>query len=358
MDQALTELCERVREAAAARRPLLVRAGGTKDFYGNTSAGVLLDPRSVAGVVDYEPTELVITARAGTPLTELEHLLADNGQMLAFEPPHFGANATLGGCIAAGLAGPRRASYGPTHGGVRDFVLGARIVDGRSELLSFGGTVMKNVAGYDVARLLAGSMGILGVIVEVSLKVLPRPIAHRTLCFEMNSVAAVARLNEWSARPLPMSASAWVEGVLYLRLSGAAAAVTSACKQLGGDEIDNTRADEFWIGIREHTHSFFAGNAPLWRMSVPSAAPPLAVQCPELIEWNGSLRWLRTERSAHELREVARQAGGHATLFRGGDRSEGVFTALSPAVAMIHRRLKAQFDPAGIFNPGRLYPDL
>ncbi|MBM0108530.1 glycolate oxidase subunit GlcE [Steroidobacter sp. S1-65] len=358
MDQALSQLCETVRAASASRTALRIRAGGTKDFYGNTPQGTLLDPRSAAGIVDYEPTELVVTARAGTPLAELEQLLAENGQMLAFEPPHFGAGATIGGCIAGGLAGPRRVSFGPTYGGVRDFVLGAKLINGHGELLSFGGTVMKNVAGYDVARLLAGSMGILGVIVEVSIKVLPRPLSHHTLRFELSEAAAIDRLNEWAGRPLPLSASTWHEGTLYLRLAGASAAVSAARHQLGGDHIDNAEADAFWNSIREQTHPFFAGELPLWRVSVPPTAAPLSIDAPLLIEWNGSLRWLRTDLSAQQVRECAKRAGGHATLFRGGDRSAGVFTPLSPALATIHQRLKAQFDPAGIFNRGRLYADL
>lgn len=358
MDQALTQLCEAVRAASEARTPLRIRAGGTKDFYGNEAQGAVLDPRTVAGIVDYEPTELVITARAGTSLAELEQTLDARGQMLAFEPPHFGVGATVGGCVAAGLAGPRRVSFGPTYGGVRDFVLGARLVDGRGELLSFGGTVMKNVAGYDVSRVLAGSMGILGVIVEVSLKVLPHPSANSTARFEMSAEEAVDKLNEWSGRPLPLSASAWHDGVLSLRLSGAVAAVTAARNQLGGQDVEPAQADAFWHSIREQTHSFFAGELPLWRVAVPSTAPALAMRCPELIEWSGSLRWLRTEQGAEQVRECAQLAGGHATLFRGGDRSIGAFTPLTPALAQIHRRLKAQFDPAGIFNPGRLYPDL
>lgn len=355
MEHALNELRETVRAASAARKPLRIRAGGTKDFYGNTPQGTLLDPRSVAGIVDYEPTELVVTARAGTSLTELEQLLTENGQMLAFEPPHFGTGATVGGCVAAGLAGPRRVSFGPTYGGVRDFVLGAKLIDGRGELLSFGGTVMKNVAGYDVSRLLAGSLGILGVIVEVSLKVLPRPMSHHTLRFEMSESEAIDKLNEWAGRPLPLSASAWHEGSLYLRVAGATSAVSAARRDLGGEEIDNSHADAFWIGIREQKLAFFAGDAPLWRVSVPSTAAPLSIRDPQLIEWNGALRWFRTDQNAAQVRECAQQAGGHATLFRGGDRSAGVFTPLSPSLATIHQRLKAQFDPAGIFNPGRLY---
>jgi glycolate oxidase FAD binding subunit len=358
MDPALNQLCETVRAASAARTPLRIRAGGTKDFYGNPTQGELLDPRSVAGIVDYEPTELVITARAGTPLAELEQLLADNGQLLAFEPPHFGSTATVGGCVATGLSGPRRVSFGPTYGGVRDFILGARLIDGRGELLSFGGTVMKNVAGYDVSRLLAGSMGILGVIVDVSLKVLPRPITHHTLTFEISADVAVDKLNEWAGQPLPLSASTWHEGVLYLRVAGAVAAVSAAKRQLGGNDFENSRADAFWRDIREQTHPFFAGDLPLWRVAVPSTAAALPVRCAQLIEWSGALRWLRTDQPAEQVREIATKAGGHATLFRGGDRSSGVFTPLAPTLATIHRRLKAQFDPAGIFNPGRLYPDL
>jgi glycolate oxidase FAD binding subunit len=358
MDPALSQLCETVRAASASRTPLCIRAGGTKDFYGNVPEGTLLDPRSVAGIVDYEPTELVITARAGSSLAELEQLLTENGQMLAFEPPHFGEGATVGGCVAAGLAGPRRVSFGTTYGGVRDFVLGAKLINGRGELLAFGGTVMKNVAGYDVSRVLAGSMGILGVIVEVSLKVLPRPMSHHTLRFEMSETEAVDKLNEWAGRPLPLSASVWHDGVLHLRLAGASAAVTAARHQLGGENVDNSKADGLWAAVREQTHPFFASESPLWRVSVPSTAASLSIRGPQLIEWNGALRWLRTDQSAEHVRECARRAGGHATLFRGGDRSAGVFTPLSASVAAIHQRLKAQFDPAGIFNRGRLYPDL
>ncbi len=358
MQPALTQLCETVRAATEARSPLRIRAGGSKDFYGNAPQGEILDPRCVAGIVDYEPTELVVTVRAGTSLAELEETLASRGQMLAFEPPHFGAGATVGGCVAAGLAGPRRVSFGPTYGGVRDFLLGARLVDGRGELLSFGGTVMKNVAGYDVSRVLAGSLGVLGVIVEVSLKVLPRPSASSTRMFAMSAGEAVDKLNEWSGQPLPLSASTWHGGVLHIRLSGATAAVTAAERQLGGESMAPAQADAFWNSIREQTLAFFTGELPLWRIAVPPTAAALSLRCPELIEWGGSLRWLRTEQSAQQVRDCARQAGGHATLFRGGDRSAGAFTPLTPALATIHRRLKAQFDPAGIFNPGRLYPDL
>lgn len=348
-EAALRELTVRVREAAETRTPLMIRAGGSKDFYGNASKGEVLDPRGHAGIVAYEPTELVVTARCGTPLAELEAVLDAHGQMLAFEPPHFGPAATVGGCVAAGLSGPRRA----TAGAVRDFVLGAKLLNGRAEVLSFGGTVMKNVAGYDVSRLLAGSLGTLGVIMEVSLKVLPKPAAEATLRFEMAEATAIRRMNQWAALPWPISATAWQGGVLHLRLSGAQAAVNSARTRLGGEPVD----DAHWQSLREHTDPLFSGQEPLWRLSLPSTAEPLALQGAQLIEWGGSQRWLRSGLPAPEIRSRALALGGHATLFRGGDRSGEVFTPLAPPVLAIHQRLKAEFDPAGIFNHGRLYAE-
>jgi glycolate oxidase FAD binding subunit len=355
--EALTALREAVCEAAATRTPLRIRAGGTKDFYGNATTGSVVDPRSYSGLVAYEPSELVITARAGTPLTELENTLAGQGQMLAFEPPHFGNTATLGGCIAAGLAGPRRTAYGPCYGGVRDFVLGARMLDGRGEVLTFGGSVMKNVAGYDLARVLVGSLGVLGVILEVSVKVLPQPAAQLTLSFELDEQQSLDRLNAWAAQPLPLSASVWHEGVLSVRLSGSCAAVADARSRLGGEMIEASSAEPFWGHIREQTHPFFAGAQPLWRVCVPSTLPAVELHGRQLVEWGGALRWLKTSRTAEEVRAVAQAAGGHATLFR-GERACDVFTPLSAPLMAIHRRLKSHFDPAGIFNPGRLYPEL
>ena len=355
MSDALTSLVDRVLAAGADRSPLQIRGGGTKDFYGNTPTGSLLDTRALNGIVAYEPHELVITALAGTPLAEIERTLNEHGQMLAFEPPHFGESATIGGCVAAGLAGPRRSSAGYTYGSLRDFLLGARLLDGHGNVLAFGGTVIKNVAGYDVARILAGSLGILGVIVDVSLKVLPRPKSEATLRFEMDEATALRQLNAWGGEPLAISASAWSDGVLSVRLSGARAAVRSACARLGGEAIE---ADSFWRDVREHTAAFFDGDAPLWRLSLPSTAEPVGIDAPQLIEWGGALRWVRTNLPAQEIRRLAHSLGGHATLFRGGDRTQGVFSPLSPALAGIHQRLKAQFDPRRIFNPGRMFETL
>ena len=340
---------DQVRTAAANKTALRIRGGGTKDWYGQGFEGDILDTRGYSGIVDYEPTELVITARCGTPLAEIEAVLAERNQMLAFEPPHFGDNATIGGAIAAGLSGPRRAN----SGGVRDFVLGAKLMDGRGEVLNFGGQVMKNVAGYDVSRLLAGSLGTLGLLLEMSVKVLPRAFAETTLQFAMSEIDAIRNLNEWGGQPLPVSGSCWHDGVLALRLSGARAAVDAAVKSLGGQVMPD--ADAFWAGVREQHHAFFDGDSPLWRLSVPSTTGALVLGGEQLIEWGGAQRWLRAGLDAGDtIRRTAAAAGGHATLFRGGDKAAGVFQPLAPAVARIHERLKTAFDPSHIFNRGRM----
>jgi glycolate oxidase FAD binding subunit len=336
---------EKIRDAAARRAPLRLRGGGTKDFYGNAPRGEILDTRGYAGVVKYEPTELVVTARCGTPLADLEKALAEKNQFLPFEPPHFGTGATLGGCIAAGLAGPRRASAGA----VRDFLLGTKIIDGRGRVLRFGGEVMKNVAGYDVSRLMAGSLGTLGLIAEASLKVLPRSPAERTLRLEMAEAPALEAMNRWAGQPLPISATAWHDGRLFVRLSGAEPTVEAAARRIGGESEPHPG----WEQIREHTHPFFAGAEPLWRISVPSVAAPLGLPGRQLIEWGGALRWLKTTAAADSVRGAAR----HATLFRAGNKSSGVFSPLDEVNARLHRSIKAVFDPAGILNPGRMYAD-
>ena len=379
MQTILEQFRNQVLAAVEAGTPLRVRGGGTKDWYGNAgtgaSPGAVLDTRAYTGVVDYEPTELVITVRCGTPLAEVEALLAANGQMLAFEPPRYGAGSTIGGVVASGLAGPRRAGAG----GVRDFVLGAKLMDGKGEVLNFGGQVMKNVAGYDVSRLLAGSMGTLGLILEVSLKVLPLPVCEATLHFELSEIDALRRLNEWAGQPLPLSGSCWHQGVLMVRLSGAEAAVRAALARMGGAKgeaesgaavggsagagvdsvrIDDAEAAAFWASLRDQSHSYFDGSA-LWRLSVPPAASAIILKGEQLIEWGGAQRWLKVDAApaadvAQDVRRTVAAAGGHATLFRAGDKSAGAFHPLAPAVAKINQRLKQAFDPAGIFNPGRM----
>lgn len=357
MNTIIQQLSETLREASANKTPLRIVGGNSKAFYGNPTTGETLSTAAYRGIIEYEPTELVITARAGTPLMEIEAALRDKGQMLAFEPPHFSETSTLGGCIATGLSGPRRAYAGA----VRDLVLGVRLLDGKGTDLKFGGQVMKNVAGYDVSRLMAGALGTLGVILDVSLKTLPLPATELTLHQQHNEADAIRLMNEWAGQPLPISATAWSNGNLRIRLSGAASAVAAAQKTLGGEVVDAAPASAFWQGIRNHQDIFFAGDdAMLWRLSVKSTAPVLKLPGTTLIEWSGALRWLRAEANAAMVRTAAAQAGGHATLFRGGHgaRAAGVFHPLSPALAKLHRRLKQTFDPAGILNPGRLYPEL
>ena len=346
-------LQERVRSAVATRTPLVIRAGGTKDFYGRAASDghEVLDPRAYCGVIDHEPTELVITACSGTPLAEVESTLSQHNQMLAFEPPHFGSSATLGGAVACGLAGPRRMAAGA----IRDFVLGATLLDGRADVLSFGGNVMKNVAGYDVSRALAGSLGTLGMILDVSLKVLPLPPTEQTVRLQLSEADAVRRTNEWAGQPWPISATAWVDGALTVRLSGAIAGVRAALQKLGGNVISDGAA--FWVTLREQTHVFFNSNpaSTLWRLSLPPTTMPLDLG-PTLIEWRGAQRWLWSAAPASDIRAKVQAAGGHATAFRQHDRSE-VFHPLAPAIAQIHQRLKKEFDPMGIFNRGRMYSD-
>jgi glycolate oxidase FAD binding subunit len=353
-DHAVEALQQVVRRAVAQHAPLRIRGGGTKDFYGERLAGDVLDVGSIAGIVDYAPTELVITARAGTPIAEIESAMDAHGQMLAFEPPRFAAGGTIGGAIAAGLSGPRR----PYAGAARDLVLGVKVVDGTGRALAFGGRVMKNVAGFDVSRLMTGAMGTLGVITEVSLKCLPRPHDEVTRLFELSVDESIRRVNEWGGQPLPLSATCFHQGRLAVRLSGAPSAVAAACAKLGGTEVDD--AERFWSSVRDQRHAFFTGaaaaRAPLWRLSVGSTAPFTDFGGEQLVEWGGALRWLaatpRTD--ASKVRAWAQSHGGHATLFRATEKPADVFTPLPPTLAGLHKRLKATFDPHGILNPGRL----
>ena len=360
---AIASLADRVRSAAAVATPLRIRGGGSKDFYGQALTGEVLETTTLAGVTSYEPSELVVTAGAGTPLAELEALLAGHGQCLPFEPPHFAGKATVGGMVASGFSGPARASAGA----VRDYVLGLQLINGRGEHLTFGGQVMKNVAGYDVSRLMAGAMGTLGLITEVSLKVLPVAPAEATLRFECSQAEALQRLNAWGGQPLPLNASCWLEengtGTLYLRLRGAIAAVEAACKTLaayGGERKENVASD--WDACRDQRLPWFVERSDthdLWRLSVPQTAPVLNLPESPLIEWHGALRWVRAPAEhAQSLRDAAAAAGGHATLFRSaahGGSKLARFDALKPPLDRIHHRLMHEFDPAGIFNPGRMY---
>jgi glycolate oxidase FAD binding subunit len=368
-DAALQDLTDAVRSAAAHATPLRIRGGGTKDFYAQSLTGQVLDTAALSGITSYEPSELVVTVRGGTPLAELEAALAEKGQCLPFEPPRYGESGgpggTVGGMVAAGLSGPARASVGA----VRDYVLGIELLNGRGEGLTFGGQVMKNVAGYDVSRLMAGAWGTLGVITAVSLKVLPVAPAEATLQFECSQAEALTRLHAWGGQPLPLNASCWVEdggvGTLYLRLRGAVAAVDAACRRMGGARLDKPSVAADWDACRDQRLPWFAERAPgdgLWRLSVPQTAPvlplPAGVGAP-LVEWHGGQRWVKASPAhAAALRQAASSAGGHATLFIADNdvpmMEKPRFWPLKSPLDRIHQRLKAEFDPAGIFNRGRI----
>lgn len=354
-EQTLSAMRETILAAAASGTALEVHGGRTKRFLGNEPRGEPFDVRAYAGITSYEPTELVVTARSGTPLAELEATLAERGQMLAFEPPHFGEGATVGGTIACGVSGPGRVAAGAA----RDFVLGAALLAASGELMYFGGQVMKNVAGYDISRLLCGSYGVLGVIAEVSLKVLPVPPARTSLRVAADAAEAVRLLNGWGGEPLPISASCWLDGEVWLRLAGSQAGVEAAAERFmarhGASVVDAGQAATFWHDLAEQRLPFFASQGSLWRVSVPSTAPQLELGGPQLIEWGGGLRWFVGPDEATEVRAAAAAVGGTASRFRGGTRAD-VFHPPAAAVLALQQRVKQQLDPQGIFNPGRLYP--
>ena len=348
------QLQQRVLAARQSSTPLAICGGNSKTFYGREIIGQPISVAQHSGVIDYHPTELVIAARAGTPLREIMELLGKNNQMLGFEPPLFSDSATLGGAIASGLSGPSRPFSGP----VNHFVLGVKVLSGRGEVLRFGGQVIKNVAGFDVSRLLAGSLGCLGVLLEISLKAVPKPATELTLVLRhADADAAIVFMNELASKPLPLSAAAWLDGETRIRLSGSQVGVATAADNIGG-EVDADGA-AFWAGIREQTHEFFADRSPLLRGSVAPATKMFCRNKPQLIDWGGGLRWYScAERDSHHVREfedAVKSAQGHVTRFRNGDRTNEVFAPLPDMILKLHQRLKTQFDPDGILNPGRMY---
>ena len=342
---------EQVKDAYYASDALKITGNNTKEFLGHRVSGNPLEISSHTGIVNYEPTELVITARCGTTLNEIEQALDKNNQMLAFEPPHHGKNATLGGTIACGLSGPGRALYGA----VRDFVLGTRIVNGQGDLLHFGGEVMKNVAGYDLSRLQAGAMGTLGVLLEASLKVLPKEGYTRTQVLDVSKQVAFERMCQCAE--LPASATAYVDDRLYIRLSGSEHTINRISGKLGGELLENDAA--FWLNVREHQHPFFRDSGSLWRISVPPATPPVEIPGQWLIEWNGAQRWLNTDASAQHIRAIIKPLGGHASCYHNDSQADNeIFHPLPEPLMKLHHRLKHAMDPNGILNPGKMYPGL
>ncbi|WP_445571864.1 glycolate oxidase subunit GlcE [Pseudomonas sp. E102] len=342
-------LLQQVNQALESATALRIQGSNSKASLGRCVAGEVLDTRSHRGIVSYDPTELVITVRCGTPLAHLCEVLDAAQQMLPCEPPSFGENATVGGMIACGLSGPRR----PWSGSVRDFILGTRVITGRGKHLRFGGEVMKNVAGYDLSRLMAGSYGALGVVTEVSLKVLPKPRQTLSISLEMDAARALLRLAEWGQQPLPISAACHDGERLHLRLEGGEGSVAAARDRLGGEWLDSS----YWQDLNEHRLSFFDEDRPLWRLAVPNGTPRLPLPGVQLIDWGGAQRWLKSAAEAPFIRSLVEQAGGHATCYTPGV-TDTPFQPLPDALMRYHRNLKQQLDPRGIFNPGRLYAEL
>jgi glycolate oxidase FAD binding subunit len=353
-------LIAQIQRAIAQHTPLRIRGSDSKRFLGRDVQGEELDTRSHRGIVAYDPTELVITARAGTPLAELNTVLDDENQMLPCEPPLFGGRVsglstglgTIGGAVASGLSGPRR----PWAGSMRDFVLGCRVITGDGDHLRFGGEVMKNVAGYDMSRLLAGSFGSLGVLTEVSLKVLPKPRARRSLALTLGAGDALRELSAWRKAALPVSGACYIDGKLHVRVEGGNGSVKSAVDRIGGEENDCT----FWDALRDHRLPFFndvADARPLWRLSLPNATPLMPLPGDTLLDWAGAQRWLRSEAPAADIRQLAHAAGGHATCFTPSPEREP-FQPIAASLLRYQQQLKRRLDPCGVLNPGRLYAEL
>lgn len=362
----IEQFATQIQQAGKDKKKINISGGQSKSWYGDTPQGDILSTKEYQGIIDYQPEELVITVRAGTPLAEVEQVLAEKNQMFAFEPPHFGSSATIGGMVASGLAGPGRAQAG----NLRDFVLGADIMDGEGRVLSFGGKVMKNVAGYDVSRLLPGSMGTLALLLNASIKVLPLPAASQSIRFELSQASALAQMNQWASQPLPLSASSWIgdvgDGKLTIRLAGAKAAVEAAIKKMSadvaGELLDPAEAKVFWESLKEQSHAFFAlePKQNLWRFAVNPMSPAMTLPGPICIEWLGGQRWYKGELSQEQAKQIAAKHGGHATLFRGNKPlGQSVFTKLSdnPLTApleVVQERLRAAFDPHSVFQTGRM----
>lgn len=349
MQENIQSLCSTIEDAYHNKQPLGIHGGGSKAFYGNQINAEPIITSSLNGIIEYEPSELYITALAGTPLAIIEQTLNERNQMLSFEPPHYTSNATIGGSVACGLSGPRR----PYADAIRDCILGTHIINGKGEHLTFGGKVMKNVAGYDVSRLMCGAFGTLGLITQVSIKVLPKPNAEITLTFEFSEQQAKQKIQSWLQNLTPLTASYFNNNQLWIRLSGLENTVTKLQQQLGGEAI--TCQASFWANIKNHQADFFTDNTPLWRCIVPHNTAAITLAGPRCFEWNGGLQWIKTDASTQEIFQKCTSLKGHATLFRSETKPIDCFSPMNAYLKQLHLNLKQAFDPAGILNPGRMY---
>ncbi len=347
------EICSQVNDAFQQNKKLKICAGNSKHFYGKTIEAETLSIAEHSGIIEYEPSELYITARSGTTLKEIESILHAENQMIPCEPPHFGANATLGGMVASGLSGPRRA----TAGALRDCILGAEIINGKGEYLKFGGKVMKNVAGYDVSRLMCGAMGTLGVLMSITLRLVPKPEMEQTIVVTCNANNAIQKMNAWANTPMPISGNYYDGNALHIRLSGSSSAIRACTEKIVGERVESSEI--FWSNVKEQATEFFLTDNPIWRISVPPTTSPLNIHSPYVMEWNGGLRWYAAAEDTDNIRDQTQQAGGHATLFRRASINDStfkdVFHPLPQTTFNLHKKLKQVFDPANILNPGKMY---
>ncbi len=342
-------LCASIREANTTQQALQILSGESKQFYGNKITAKSLDVSSNKGIVDYEPSELFITARNGTSLKEIEAELDANNQILPFEPPHFNTQATLGGTISCGLSGPRRA-YASS---MRDCVLGVNIVNGKGEYLEFGGQVMKNVAGYDASRLMCGAFGTLGVLTQISLRVSPKPHSEITIAIEINQREALENMNAWTQTQLPISATYFNNKVLYIRIAGLESTTKKAHQEIGGEIIANS--EKFWNDLKNHQTDFFQTEKPLWRIIIPNTTPDLPINGESCLEWNGGLRWIKSNENTQHIINLCKKMKAQATLFKTNSKPKDCLASINPNIQKLHLNLKTAFDPNRILNPGRMY---
>ena len=353
MSNITEQLQKQILSASKSQKSLRIEGNNTKAFIGNASDGEIISSQRHQGVLSYDPSELVIKVRSGTRLDDINEVLAEHKQSLPFEPNTFDGNATIGGTVACNISGPARAY----KGAARDYLLGASIINGKAEVLQFGGQVMKNVAGYDASRLMAGAMGTLGFILDVSIKVLPVNACEQTIKVQRPVNDAIQLINQLSAKNLPINASAYIDDSLYIRLSSSEqntiATSKIICQQTGGSVIENS--ETFWTSMTEQQHDFFNTDKPIIRLSVPATCDTDTIECEQLIEWSGAQRWLKTETPVNKIRELAKSLGGHATAYKHFNDDIEYFQPLDAINLKLQQRLKDAFDPACILNPGRLY---